>query len=193
MSRYVVWAGEFSVTQKAWPEGSRSVCQPRPGPTSVAPSCCSRRTSRGRSSVPWSRWARTGPVGSSRRWKSSCSGEPASSCHLPANSGAGESGPPPGQQAAPEGHLRVVCLGRRVDADLYQASVVSTGPGGGPRCFVISGLDHAEGKPARRQQCPPPPVLSDERGAQTDGVVHGHGWPVALEVDVDARRTADLL
>ena len=40
-------------------------CQPpRPGPMSSAPRSSTRRTSLAMSSVPWSRWARTGPSGS---------------------------------------------------------------------------------------------------------------------------------
>jgi len=81
----------------------------------------------------------------------------------------------------------------RVDADLDHATAVSAGPGARLRGLVVSGVDHAEREPARRQECPPVIVLTDELRAQADSVVHGHGGPVALDVDMHPRWTVDLL
>ena len=128
------------MTQNARPAGSRSACQPRPGPMSSAPRsthpahlCAAGRRCRGRGALG------PCPSGSSSRWKSSWRGEPASSCHLPANSARRRVDPTTAKRARQKATSRSWAADRGVDADLDQAAAVAVGPGAPARAAPARG------------------------------------------------------
>ena len=169
MSRRGVCDGELPVTQNGRPAGSRSACQPRPGPISAAPRSRSRRTSAGTSSVPRSKWARTAPSGSSRRWNRSWSGRSRVVVPLAGELAGRRVGPAPGQECAPERHLAVVGRHRGVDADLDQPGALTLGPVHRLGRVGFVGGEHAERQASGGGQGAPSVVLGDETGAQLCG------------------------
>ena len=191
-SRRPLESGWLPVTQKASPAGSRRTCQPRPAPTSSAPRSTRRRTSAGASSVPWSRWARTTPSSSSSRWNSSWSGESAS-CHLPANSAAGEETQRPPSRVPPELDLGPVHAAWGVHAHLDHPRTVSVRPGARCRHRILVGRDHAPGQTARGQERAPAVVLGHQVGSQEDSMVHCRVGVLRLHVEVHPGRAVDLL
>ena len=189
MSRFRVCDGELPVTQNGRPAGSRSACQPRPGPTSA------RRVPEpadlgATSSVPRSKWARTAPSRLVEALEQQLERRPGSSCHLPANSRAGD-GPAPGQQRTPERHLPVVAA--TGESMLTWTSRCGDRRATPPaRAVGFARPEHAERQATGGGQGAPAVVLGDELCAQFPGpgaVASGS----ALEVDVHPRRPVDPL
>lgn len=185
--------GEFPVTQKGSPATSRRTCRPWPGPRvrgaelhqppDLVPDVVGSEVE----------MRRVGPLGSSSCWKSSWSGDPASSCHLPANSTSFEVTQRPANRARQKNHLPSLDRSGRIDAYLHDPRAVPIGRRGGLRRFKAVGSHDTERKPTGGSQRDPAIVLSDERCAEFGGSLDAHPGGVGLDIQMHPWRPVDLL